>query len=570
MLRVSTLAVCHTRSQENSKLLGGWWIHWLVLSISILGANGVEHKKSWSSDVESNGNSVSEILDMKNLKNMVAEETSYVNLNASNTDDMANNATPKMTRTVTYMLSQPPKPPAFDKMSNDEDVLALSSPKFSGSKCLPAVELCVVEKRDFEPVKLFALDIEILAVPGKTNVDKLMVVKKIFYQIDGFGGASTLSKYPGIIRSSFTSEKNLIKTREMAISKNILVNNDLRKINSHSDREVIIKEIPVDLPKLAIEAVFSRFGKITSIKVQLIGLWQKALVEYESSEIADLVAARWSVLMGKNSVRMAKASIDKQTWVSKNRHQVLLYTIPVGTTTHDLSELVEAYGRKTCFIGRNPTSYVCDQCAVICFESETSKLAAVGLVPVFKGVDLHWAGLSLVCCVVCKQFSHVSDVCSMDGNSGTRIASGSPSCVVPSGLSGVGANFGVKSTLVEFSPSDISGLCNWVASLEHFLELLTDQVSAIAKKLSCVKVVSLVSSSLTPSPVVSASQASCMDLDMALDVLLATSSFLCPTVDNANPDFGSSSSKVLTAKIGGLKSKLMALDASFDLESCYV
>ncbi|KAG9298537.1 hypothetical protein G9A89_018896 [Geosiphon pyriformis] len=562
------------------------------LSIGILGADG-------SSEVESDGNSVSEISDMENLKNTVAEETSYVDLNASNTDNMANNATPRMTKTVTYVLGQLLKPPAFDKMSDDKDVLVILFPKFSGSKCLLAVKSCVAENRNFNPVKSFALDIEISAVPKKTNVDRLMAVKKIFYQIDGFGGASTLSKFPGIIKSSFTSEKSLIKARKMAISEKILVNNDLRKVNSHSDWEVIIKEIPVDLPKLAIETVFSKFDKIISIKVQLIGLWQKALVKYESSEIADLVAARWSVLMGKDSVHVAKASINKQTWVSRDQHWALLYTLPVGTTTHDLSELVEIYGGKTCYIGRNPTSYVRDQCAVICFESEASKLAVIGSVPVFKSASLHWAGLSLACCTMYKQFGHVSGVCSMGGNSDahskwvvtsqdwvrlanvykkkqasithpvsfggktwTQVASGLLSHVVPSGFSGVGVNFGAESASVESSPSDISGLCNQVASLEHFLELLTDQVSAIAKKLSCVEVVSSVSSSLTFHPVASASLASCVDLDMALDVPLATSLSLCPTIDDAGSDFGSSSLKVLTAKVGGLESKLMALDAS--------
>ncbi|KAG9290028.1 hypothetical protein G9A89_010334 [Geosiphon pyriformis] len=562
------------------------------LSIGILGADGVEHKKSWGSNVESDGNSVNEISDMENLKNTVAEETSYVNSNVLNTDNIANNATPKITRTVTYILGQLPKSLAFDKMSDDEDAMVLPSPKFSGSKHLLAVELHVAENRNFEPVKLFVLDIEISAVPRKTNVDKLMAVKKIFYQIDRFGRALTPSKFPGIIRSSFTFEKSLIKTKKMAISEKILVNDNLRKVNSRSDQEVIVKEIPVDLLKLAIETVFSKFGKIISIKVQLIGLWQKALVEYDSSEIADLVAARWSVLMEKDSVRMAKASINKQTWV-------LLYTLPVGTTTHDLSGLVEAYGRRTCYIGCNPTSYVHDQCAVICFENEASKLAAIGSVLVFKGVSLHWAGLSLACCAVCKQFGHVSGVCSMGGNSGARskwvvtsqnwvclanvykkkqtpiahpvsfggktwaqVAGGSLSCVVPSGPSGVGVNFGAKSASVVSSPSVISGLCNRVVSLECFLELLMARVSAIVKKLGCVEVVSSVSSSLASHSVASASLASCVDLDMALNVLLATSPSLCPTIDNAGPDFGSSSSKVLTAKVGGLELKLMALDAS--------
>ncbi|KAG9292058.1 hypothetical protein G9A89_017958 [Geosiphon pyriformis] len=103
---------------------------------------------------------------------------------------------------------------------------------------------------------------------------------------------STPSKFPGIIRSSFTSEISLNKAREMAIGKKILVNDNLRKMDVHSDQEVIVKEIPVDLPRLAVESVFSKFGKIVSIKIQLVGFWQKALVEFESSEIASLVVSK--------------------------------------------------------------------------------------------------------------------------------------------------------------------------------------------------------------------------------------------------------------------------------------
>ncbi|KAG9293349.1 hypothetical protein G9A89_007595 [Geosiphon pyriformis] len=368
--------------------------------------------------VNSEVDSVSGISDLNNLENVIAEETSYAESDVSGLDDDMNDATPRKMRTRTYVLNSKPPPLSFNVPSDGEDTLPLPSPKFCGSNRLPPVGSHALKKRSFILSKSFALDIELSAIPGKTVGDKLVCVKKIFYRVNGFGGASTPSKFPGIIRSSFTSEKSLFKTRKMAISEKILVNDDLRKVNSHSDWEVIVKEIPVDLSKSAIEAVFSKFGKIVSIKVQLIGLWQKALVEYESSEMADLVAARWSVLMGKDSVRVAKANIDKQMWVSRDQHQALLYTLPVGTNAHDLSSLLESYGGKTCYIGRNPSLYVHDRCAVICFGDEASKLAVIGTIPVFRNVSLRWAGLSLASCAHCQQFSHVSVNCSLSKYSG--------------------------------------------------------------------------------------------------------------------------------------------------------
>ncbi|KAG9292811.1 hypothetical protein G9A89_006372 [Geosiphon pyriformis] len=531
------------------------------LPVDMLHGGVDDQKKSWGSEMNSEESSVGGISDIENMKNTIVEEMSYVDSDASEDDELMDNAIPKDLRMRTYVFEHPSKQPSFIDVGGAGDVLELLSYMFNRSNQLLPVASHDWEIRSFISVKFFALDIELSAVPEKTVSDKLICVKKIFYQVDGFGGASTPSKFPGIIRSSFTSEKSLIKTKEIAI------------INSHSDRKVIVKEIPVDLLKSAIEAVFSKFGKIISIK---------ALVEYKSSEIADLVVARWSVLMGKDSVRVAKASVDKQT----DQHRALLYTLPVGTTAHDLSVLVEAYGGKTCFIGHNSSSYIRNRCAVICFESETSKLAAIGSVLVFKSVNLHWADLSLACCAVCKQFGHVSDVCSMGENSGAhskqvvtsqdwvrlanvyrrkqasithpvffggktwaQVASGTSFYVVSSGLFSVGVSFGAGSASIESSPSDIFGLCSWLAILECSLELLADRVSAIAKKLSCVKVVSSKSSSLASHPIASTSLASCMDLDIVLDVLLVASPSFCPTIDNANPDFGSSSLKVLTAKI---------------------
>ncbi|KAG9300579.1 hypothetical protein G9A89_000760 [Geosiphon pyriformis] len=117
---------------------------------------------------------------------------------------------------------------------------------------------------------------------------------------------------------------------------------------------------------------------------------------------------------------MALATEDKQLWVFRNQHWTLLYTLPVGTIAHDFSDLLKSYGGKTCFIGHNPVSYICNRCATVCFDDEATRLAAIGSAPVFKSVGLRWAGLSLAHCTKCKHFGHVSNMCSVGGFSGDR------------------------------------------------------------------------------------------------------------------------------------------------------
>ncbi|KAG9289049.1 hypothetical protein G9A89_015598 [Geosiphon pyriformis] len=560
--------------------------------------DGPNIRRSWASEVNSEVDSVSGVSDLDNLENIVAEKTSYAESDAGLDDDM-NDAIPRKTRTHTYVLNSKLPPLSFNILSDGEDTLPLPNPKFCGSNCLPPVGSHAPEKQSFNSSKSFALDIELSAVPGKTNGDKLVSIKKIFYCIDGFGGASTPSKFSGIIRSSFTSEISLNKAKKMTIGEKILVNDNLKKVNSRSDWEVIVKEIPMDLSKSVIEAVFSKFGKIILIKVQLIGLWQKALVEYESSEVADLVAAKWFVLMRKDSVRMAKACVDKQTWVSRDQHRVLLYTLPVGTTVHDLSELVKAYDRKTCFIGRNPTSYVCNRCAVICFESGASKLAAIDSVLVFKGVGLCWAGLSLASCIHCKLFGHTAVDCSVSrgpgghgkcvvtfqdrvwlaniyrkkqapivhpvsfgGKTWAQVVGSSPSRVVSLGASDVGSISGSKAFSMDSSSSGAADIGGRLAVLEHSMEILSDQVSLILKKLSFVDLVSLAPSSSALSLVSPTAVVLDMDSGLALDSSLLSSASSPSNVGESIVDFSLSSSRVLTAKIGSLESNMVALEAS--------
>ncbi|KAG9296510.1 hypothetical protein G9A89_015102 [Geosiphon pyriformis] len=160
--------------------------------------------------------------------------------------------------------------------------------------------------------KLFMLDIGLDKVASNSSQEKLVVVKKLFSRINGFGKASILSKFSGIIKMTFTSESSLMKATDKAASVKILVNTDLKKSSERSDRAVVIKKIPIRTSAETVHAALSEFGVIKVIKMQLIGLWQKAVVEFEQLDQADLVAAEWSILIGKDTVRMARADSDKE------------------------------------------------------------------------------------------------------------------------------------------------------------------------------------------------------------------------------------------------------------------
>ncbi|KAG9300595.1 hypothetical protein G9A89_005195 [Geosiphon pyriformis] len=85
------------------------------------------------------------------------------------------------------------------------------------------------KKSDGDIKKLFALDIGLDKVAGNFSQEKLVVVRKLFSGINGFGGASIPSKFSVIIKAMFTSESSLMKATDKAVSVKILVNTNLKK-----------------------------------------------------------------------------------------------------------------------------------------------------------------------------------------------------------------------------------------------------------------------------------------------------------------------------------------------------
>ncbi|KAG9304652.1 hypothetical protein G9A89_020216 [Geosiphon pyriformis] len=121
-----------------------------------------------------------------------------------------------------------------------------------------------------------------------------------------------------IIRVTFTSELSLAQTSKKAEEAKILVNTDLKKLFGHSDWAIVLKKIPVETLTETVCIALFKFGVMVSIKIQLVGLWQKTIVEFSKSKQADLVTACWSILIGKNAVCVARADLDKELWNARD------------------------------------------------------------------------------------------------------------------------------------------------------------------------------------------------------------------------------------------------------------
>ncbi|KAG9288372.1 hypothetical protein G9A89_021403 [Geosiphon pyriformis] len=260
------------------------------------------------------------------------------------------------------------------------------------SKSINMEEKCLVEETsvDYGENSAFAE-----GDPNQMPKGLHVMTKKVLGKLLGVIDYSTVDIDDNVLDDSFLFLSSLpIKLAMMAAGKlandyGVVVNTDLKcPDNVHTNWDIVLKEILVGT---SIEAVCAA----------------KAIVKMEDQNQADLLANKWSILIGKDAVHVARADMDKQTWDSRNRFKALIYTLPV-----DFLDLV---GEKTCVIDRNPVDYTCVHCAFVGFESKDVLLQAMANVPVIKDVRLCWSRLSTALCFSCNSLGHTSLVCKSDG-----------------------------------------------------------------------------------------------------------------------------------------------------------
>ncbi|KAG9295799.1 hypothetical protein G9A89_009028 [Geosiphon pyriformis] len=76
-----------------------------LLSVDLLYNTSDEHVKFWGSKIDSKESSISKVLNIENMKNMIAEEISYINFNVSETDDIIDDTTLRKTHMRTYVVT---------------------------------------------------------------------------------------------------------------------------------------------------------------------------------------------------------------------------------------------------------------------------------------------------------------------------------------------------------------------------------------------------------------------------------------------------------------------------------
>ena len=132
-------------------------------------------------------------------------------------------------------------------------------------------------------------------IEGETIPQKYQQIRAIFGNIQEFHNGITQRRVPEHFKLAFTSANSmqhaLDKAQDLKIETNIISPIDTIEVKT---RSILVKEIPLGTTKETIQANFEKFGTINKITWSVIGLWQKATIEYKQKESTDNAIKYWS------------------------------------------------------------------------------------------------------------------------------------------------------------------------------------------------------------------------------------------------------------------------------------
>ncbi|KAG9287538.1 hypothetical protein G9A89_019599 [Geosiphon pyriformis] len=166
---------------------------------------------------------------------------------------------------------------------------------------------------------------------------KLAHVKAVFQSVHGFLGAKSVSKDNiKLFCMEFASQQSLeaaflveltssICLATLKIAKSLVVS----KSGSFS-AAVALHNVPLGVPAADVKLTFSVFGSVICVVLKPAGIWQYVVVYFEKLDFVVSALKHWSVLMGKDSIRILFLVNQNETILSCDKFKTKLVNLPPG------------------------------------------------------------------------------------------------------------------------------------------------------------------------------------------------------------------------------------------------
>ncbi|KAG9304481.1 hypothetical protein G9A89_020045 [Geosiphon pyriformis] len=216
-----------------------------------------------------------------------------------------------------------------------------------------------------------------ILVPGATFKIKLAHVKTVFQSVHGFLSAKSVSKNNvKLFCMEFASQQSLeavflvkltssVHLTTLKIAKSLVVSE-----SGSSLAAVVLHDVPLSVSAADIKMVLNVFGEIAHIILKPASVWQYIVVYFKELNAAIAALNHWSILVGKDSVKIFPVINQNEAILFYDRFKTKLVNLPSGCTAFEISDMISRVDGWMCFISQSSDSGRHSQFALVTFDSQ--------------------------------------------------------------------------------------------------------------------------------------------------------------------------------------------------------
>ncbi|KAG9297326.1 hypothetical protein G9A89_003988 [Geosiphon pyriformis] len=266
------------------------------------------------------------------------------------------------------------------KMGQDQPLAVLPNVVFF-SRSSPVLETKQSSSVGFAGWMAFTL------MPGATFKIKLAHVKAVFQSVHGFLGVKSISKdNVKLFCMEFASQQSLeaaflveltssVHLTTLKIAKSLVVSE-----SGSSLAAVALRDVPLGVSAADVKLALSVFGGVTRVVLKPAGIWQYVVIYFEKLDSAVFALKHWSVLIGKDSVKILPLVNQNKTILSCDKFKAKLVNLPPGCTAFEISDLDSAVVkigtlRKCCIWWETSGCWHCFRCQEMGYLAVNCKIS---------------------------------------------------------------------------------------------------------------------------------------------------------------------------------------------------
>ncbi|KAG9296524.1 hypothetical protein G9A89_015116 [Geosiphon pyriformis] len=186
-----------------------------------------------------------------------------------------------------------------------------------------------------------------ILVLGATFKIKLAHVKTVFQSVHGFLGAKSVSKdNVKLFCVEFASQQSLetaflveltssVHLATLKIAKSLVVSE-----SGFSSATIVLRDVPLGVSAADIKMALGVFDKVAYVVLKPANVWQYVVVYFKKLDAATAALNHWSILVGKDSIRIFPVINQNEAILSCDRFKAKLVNLPSGCTAFEISDMI--------------------------------------------------------------------------------------------------------------------------------------------------------------------------------------------------------------------------------------